>query len=256
MSVSDLTLVAVGIAVGAGGVLVAGATAAAIPLWFLSNYTIDTAVTPALLPRFRARPLAVSCMLGGSFLLIEATRYLGVPKLPYLNWVIGWLIFQVVGFAWRDGLFPTGRSMVATAVGLWCALVAMVTVGPWPVAMVHHPGLQNSPTNPPSIALLTFGLAYGATAIAAAPALNRWLQSNKRAWTVVVGASGVAMSVYLWHMTAALVSVLLLDAVGMIPATTTGSDAWWIAKVPFALLATLVLIGIVALVAPIEGQGH
>ena len=65
----------------------------------------------------------------------------------------------MAGFAWRDGLLPTGRAMGAVAAGLWTAAVAAVTLGPWPTAMVHFPGLENSPTHPPTIALLLFGAA-------------------------------------------------------------------------------------------------
>jgi hypothetical protein len=39
-----IVLLAVGAAVGAGGLVAMGAVGAAIPLWFLANYTIDTAL--------------------------------------------------------------------------------------------------------------------------------------------------------------------------------------------------------------------
>ena len=120
---------------------------AAIPLWFLANYTIDTAIAPYLLPRFRSHRGLVASLLGGTFIALEVARFAGVAVLPELNWVLGWLIFQVVGFAWRDGVLPTGRTLVAAAAALWATAVALVAFGPWPVAMVNFPGVEHSPTH-------------------------------------------------------------------------------------------------------------
>ena len=83
--------------------------------------------------------------------------------------------------------------------------MAAVHLGPWPSVMLHHGGLEHSPTHPPSTALLLFGLAYSFTAAAFAPAVDRFLARSTRAWQMTIAANGVAMSVYLWHMTAAVV---------------------------------------------------
>jgi len=55
-------LIAGGFAFGQGALIAVAATAAAIPLWFLANYTIDTAIAPYVLPRFRKHPVAVPAM--------------------------------------------------------------------------------------------------------------------------------------------------------------------------------------------------
>ena len=44
------------------------------------------------------------------FALAEAARFAGIPVVPQVNWVIGWLGFQVAGFAWQDGRLPDGTS--------------------------------------------------------------------------------------------------------------------------------------------------
>ena len=103
------------------------------------------------------------------FALGETARFAGIPLLPQLNWVIGWLGFQVAGFAWQDGRLPTGRRLTALAATFWALAVLAVTVGPWPAVMLHHGGLDHSPTHPPSTALILFGLAYSFTAAAMAP---------------------------------------------------------------------------------------
>ena len=242
-------LLAAGQLIGVRGLVGMGAVAAAIPLWFLANYTIDTFFAPYLLPRFRRQPALVAGGLLTVFASVEALRYASVPVITHLNWVVGWLLFQVAGFAWRDGLLPSGRRLVAVAGLLWCAALAAVTLGPWPVAMVHFPGLANSPTHPPSLALVLFGAAYSATAVAAAPAVTRFLAEHARAWGAVVAANAVSMLVYLWHMTAAIGAVVVFWGMGWLPTAAVGSAAWWFQKIPLMLAASVVLAGIVAIVA-------
>jgi len=245
-------VITAGFALGQGELVAVGATAAAIPLWFLANYTIDTAIAPYVLPLFRKHPIALPAVGVALFGLLEAARFAEVPYLPHLNWVLGWLLFQVAGFAWRDGMLATGKTMVATATGFWVAAITAVTVGPWPVSMVHFPGLENSPTHPPSLALMLFGAAYSCTAIAAAPAISNWLAERPKAWAAVVASNTVAMSVYLWHFTAAIAASAIFYVAGWLPTAAVGTVDWWIQKLPLMGVSTLILAAIVAKVMPIE----
>ena len=236
--------------------LAAGAVGAAIPLWFLANYTIDTAIAPYVLPRFRRAPALVAGTGVVLFGALEALRMADVDgplhHLPYANWVLGWLLFQVLGFAWRDQLLPTGRRLAAFAAVAWAAAIAAVTLGPWPAAMVHFPGLDNSPTHPPSLALMLFGTAYALTAVTVAPAISAFLGANKTAWAAVVAANSVALSVYLWHMTAAALAGGLLYGAGWLPTADIGTRLWWFEKTPLLVATTAVLVAIVAVVSKVE----
>lgn len=243
---------AVGTAVGRPSIVAIGAIGAAIPLWFLANYAIDTALAPFTFRWFRARPVAFVALLAGLFAGAEACRFAGVPWIPQLNWVIGWLGFQVAGFAWQAGLLPTGRRLVGLAAGCWVAAAAAVAFGPWPAVMLHHGGLDHSPTHPPTTALVLFGLAYSFTAAALAPTVDRWLARSTRAWTLTIAANAVAMSVYLWHMTAAVIVAAGAYALGLLPSAEPATAAWWLAKLPFLAVNLLVLVPIVRRVAPIE----
>jgi uncharacterized membrane protein YhaH (DUF805 family) len=248
-----LVAVAAGAATGQLGLVAMGVWAAAVPLWFLANYTIDTALAPFVLPRFRRNPAAVAAVIIGAFLCFELFRIAGVGLVAQANWVLGWLSFQVLGFAWRDGLLPTGRKLVALAAGFWVAALALVrSGGPWEVSMVNHPGMEHSPTNPPNLALLLFGAAYSLTAIALAPAVTRFLARRPRVWTGVVAANTVAMSVYLWHMTAAVIVTAAVHLTIGLPDVAVGSGSWWLWKVPMTLASVVVLVPIVAVVSKVE----
>jgi len=180
-------------------------------------------------------------------------RILDVPVITNVNWVIGWLGFQMLGMAWRDGMLPTGRTLIAVAAGAWAgALVLVLSNGPWSISMVHFPGMENSPTHPPTLSLWVFGLAYSLTAIAAAPAISDFLARNQIAWRAVIGANAIAMSVYLWHMTAAMIVIGAMHLTIGLPTAAVGTGAWFVAKVPLILASTVVLALIVRRVAPIE----
>ena len=248
-----LAVIAIAAIVGQAPLAIQGAAAAAIPLWFLANYTIDTALAPFVLPRFRRNPVGFGGAILGTFLALEAMRIADVPVLPQLNWVLGWLAFQMLGMAWRDGLIPTGRTLVALAATFWAAALATVlSGGPWHTSMVNFPGMENSPTAPPTLALMLFGTAYSLTAIHFAPRISDWLAERPKAWAGVIAANTVAMSVYLWHMTAAVIVMVATHMTIGLSDAAVGSAEWWILKVPTVLAGALVLVPIVALVSRIE----
>ncbi len=247
-----LVLLGIGTATGAGGIVAAGAVGAAIPLWFLANYTIDTAFAPTVFRALRANRSRTVALLLGAFAAIEVLHIAGVPLVEHLNWVLGWMLFQVGGFMWRDGLLPTGRRMLAWAAGLWSAAVCLVAFGPWPVTMIHVSGVPFSPTHPPSLALVVFGTAFSATAIAAAPAVTAFLTRSPGAWRAVVAGNAVSMSVYLWHFTAMVAASAVFYAFGWLPSAPIGSTDWWSQKVPVIALAIVLLLPIVAVVSRIE----
>ncbi len=246
----------VGAVTGTGALIGAGAVAAAIPLWFLANYTADIILAPHVLPWFRRSPLATAGVGLGLFTCFEGLHLFGpaaldpiglgwLTKAAHVNWIIGWFLFQVIGFAWRDGLVPTGRRLVATASGLWVVAIVAVAVGPWPVSMVHFPSLAFSPTHPPSLALLLFGAAQSATAITLAPRITAWLERQANAWKTVVVANSMAMSVYLWHMTAGVITLAVFDLTGLLSVSiftaAPGSITWFVAKAPFVLVSMMLL---------------
>lgn len=247
-----LAVVSLGTAAGAGGLAAKAAVGGAIPLWFLANYTIDIVLAPWLLPRFRRSPGRVATAAVALFAAIEVAHASGVPYVEHLNWVLGWLLFQILGFAWRDGRLGSARAMASVAAVSWAATIAAVRFGPWPVSMIHIAGMDRSPTHPPSTALVLYGLATSATAIAAAPRLSAWLARRPAAWRAVVAGNSMAMSVYLWHFTAAIVAGVVLWPAGLLPSATEGTAAWWAQKLPLIALAAVVTAAIVAVVSRVE----
>lgn len=251
-----LLLLGFGTVAGAGGLVAAGAVGAAIPLWFLANYTIDTALAPAMLTNLRRHRAATIAALITTFGVVELVHVVaGVPWIEHLNWVVGWLLFQMIGFLWADHALPTGRRLALVAGALWASAVVLVGWGPWPATMIHVSGVALSPTHPPSLALVVFGGAQTATAVALAPAITRLLERRRRLWAAVVAGNSISMSVYLWHFTAMVGASALMYSVGALPEAPIGSGSWWLQKLPSILLAFVLLIPVVALVSTTERRG-
>ena len=118
--------------------------------------------------------------------------------------------------------------------------------------MVNAPGLEHSPTNPPTLSLMVFGAAFSATAIALAPTISDMLTARPKAWMVVVASNSIAMSVYLWHMTAAVIFTGAVHLTVGLPSAAVGSAHWWMFKVPTILGSLVVLAPIVLLVSRVE----
>ena len=250
-----IVVLAAGTAAGVRNLAFIGASAAAIPLWFLANYTIDTAIAPVTLPLFRKHPLGFLAVIGGAFTVFEILGIVGVPVVHNVNWVIGWLTFQILGFAWKDGLLPSRRVVGLAAPLLWALTYAVVKIGPWRASMVADGGTEFLPTHPPSIALMLFGFAYCATAVFLAPSIDTWLAGSRRSFKAVAVLGSVGMSVYLWHFSAAVIAGVGLLFVDGLPTATVGTAEWWVQKTPLIGLSFVVLLVILRFVKRFEIEG-
>ena len=247
-----LALLTVGSVLGLGGLAAKAVGVAAIPLWFLANYVADTALAPTTLSAYRRHGARFVGALAVLFCIGEAARFPGIHYVPQINIVIGWLLFQVLGFAWKDGHLPTGGRLLRIGVGSWTVAGLLVAFGPWPLAMVSVPGARFANTWPPSLALMAYGLGLCSFAIAAAPSVDRFLAAHRRAWTAVIVANTMTMTSYLWHFTALAASALCLAQLHLLPTAPIGSGSWWLQKLPLMGLALVFLAGLIALLSPKE----
>jgi hypothetical protein len=106
---------------------------------------------------------------------------------------------------------------------------------------------------PPSLALLAIAAGQlGLILLLRGPA-ERVLRRS-RPWQLVIGVNLVVLTVFLWHLTAAILLIGLLDAIGTLPTPTVNSAAWWAWRVPWLLLLTAVLAVLVAIFGPVEAR--
>ncbi|NED03480.1 acyltransferase [Streptomyces sp. SID6648] len=214
------------------------------PLWFIGIYLAMVAFTPPLLRLHERYGWGAFAGLAGAAVAVDVLRFAaGVPYVEFLNFAFVWLAVHQLGFLRADGRVHPRRAALLAGGGLVTA-AALVALGPYPLSMVGMPGEKVSNMAPPTLALLAHGLwLVGAVELLRAPAAR--LLERPRVWRTVVAANGVAMTAFLWHLTAMFGvygALLALDVALPEPA----SAAWW-TQVPLRLaLAAALTAALVA----------
>jgi magnesium-transporting ATPase (P-type) len=145
----------------------------------------------------------------------------------------------------------SGRRLVLLAsVGLG-ALFLLTGAGGYPHSMVGGVGEARSNTFPPSLALVALGTWQFALALLVRPAIDRWLD-RPRAWAAVVAANGLAMTVFLWHLTALVIVAAVALPAGWMPQPAVGSSAWWAWRPVWIAVLAVALVPLVAVFARVE----
>jgi hypothetical protein len=218
------------------------------PLWFIGIYLAMVAFTPPLLRLHGRWGWGAFAALAAGAAAVDVLRFgAGVPYVEFLNFALVWLAVHQLGFLRADGLIR--RPALLAAAGLAGAGL-LVAVGPYPLSMVGMPGEKVSNMAPPTLALLCHGLwLVGAVELLKGPGAR--FTARARVWRAVVAANGIAMTAFLWHLTAMLGVYGALLALGVrLPEPSTA--AWW-AQVPLRLAAAAALTALlVALFRRVE----
>jgi hypothetical protein len=220
--------------------------AALVPVWFLAAYLAVVSLTPLTLrlwDRFGFASLLMAAALAA--LCDVAMIGLGIDWAGYLNYVLVWGTVHSLGYAWADGRIGGIRARLLTSIGGFVAAGLLVALGPYPVAMVgfHTTGINNS--HPPKITLVALALFQIGLLLALESRARRMLAKD-RYWVPTVLINGRIMTLYLWHLTAAVVvmwGATLLDGWGL--HLVPNSAEWWLTRpiwVAVLALATAPLV--------------
>ncbi|WP_228982984.1 acyltransferase [Streptomyces sp. DH12] len=225
------------------------------PLWFVGVYLAMVAFTPPLLRLHRRWGWGAFAALAAGAAAVDGLRFAGgVPFVGFLNFGLVWLAVHQLGFLSADGRLRGRRVPGALAGAGLAGAAALVALGPYPLSMVGMPGEAVSNMAPPSLALLCHGVwLVGAVELLRGPGTR--LAARARVWRAVVAANGVAMTAFLWHLTAMLGvygALLALD----VPLPEPATGAWW-AQLPPRLVAAAALTALlVALFRRAERPGR
>ncbi|PZG16664.1 acyltransferase [Micromonospora craterilacus] len=252
---------------------------ATIPLWFLSAYIAVVALTPVMYRLHRRFGLVVPLTLVVLVAIGDIGRLLGHGPLSGGNFLFGWLAIHQLGFAWydsyaaeknirsaagtgqRSGLrahrLPTGRptALLLLLVGLG-ALLLLTIPGPYPISMITVPGERLDNSSPPSLALLALAaVQLGLILLLRRPAQR--LLRRPRPWRAVIAVNAVVLTVFLWHLSAVVVLVGVLNTVHWLPPASVGTGTWWAWRVPWLVALAVILTVLVAIFGSIEARtGH
>jgi fucose 4-O-acetylase-like acetyltransferase len=248
-----MPLLVVWVVLGAAGtaahvepvLLRAGSQMALVPIWFLAVYTMAVVLVPftyAAWHRFGMGSfwaLALAAVLDDVLFFGADLRLLG-----WLNYGFVWLAVHQLGYAWREGWFAgTRRTLVWAATGL-LILVALVTIGPYPVSMVSVPGEDVSNTLPPKLPMLLIGVVQSGLLISIEAPMRRWLR-RITPWTATVLVNGMIMTIFLWHLTASTLLIGGAMVAGDIGLTAApGSPGWWLLRPVWLAVYLVALAGL------------
>ena len=110
------------------------------------------------------------------------------------------------------------------------ATAALVLWAGYPASMVGVNGAAISNLNPPTLAVVTFGIAQAGLALLLAGPLARWMR-RPLAWAAVATVNLSAMTLFLWHQTAFLAVTAAGLAIGRLPGLHTAPvGGLWVAE--------------------------
>lgn len=199
------------------------------PLWFLGLYLLVVAVAPAMLRLHRRFGPAVVLWLGLAAAAADiAGRLPGLDRVGQLNFLLVWLFAHQLGFLYADGTLAgwSRRAHAAMAGGGLAALVALTASGAWPPSMVGLPGDRVSNMSPPSLCMVALTVWLVGLAMLVRAQVTRWVE-RPRPWALVVTAGSALMALFLWHLTALVLAVLVLHPLGLTE-PAPGTPTWWL----------------------------
>ncbi|MGB0876091.1 MAG: hypothetical protein ACPGXI_03425, partial [Mycobacterium sp.] len=146
------------------------------------------------------------------------------------------------------------RQRVLVAVAGLAGLLGVTLLAGYPRSMVATVGAVESnilPTNAAIAALAVFQLGLLITVTPAAQRLLRW----QVLWKPVVVLNAVALTVFLWHMTAYLAVVWAYERTGA-TLLAEPDQAWWAQRWLWLLAPLVVLVALTAVFARVEAAAR
>ena len=223
------------------------------PLWFLGVYAVLVTLTPAVVAAHRRLGLVI---VAGAAVAVAASgalaRLTGERAVELAGAGLVWLAVWLLGVQWRAWR-RAGAVLLPGALATVGGLLGLVLLTGWlgyPRSMVATAGDATSNLHPTTPAVAVLALFQLGLVLLATPRLDRALR-RRRLWTAVLAVNGVAISLFVWHMTALLAVVLTVESLGMRLAAEPDATWWW--QRPLWVLApAAVLLPLLLLVAPAE----
>jgi hypothetical protein len=111
--------------------------------------------------------------------------------------------------------------------------------------MISVPDDPISNTNPPKVTLIALAIMQGGLLLAAQAPARRWL-TGRIAWTATVAVNGSIMTLFIWHLTATVLVVLVAYLAGGFGLRLEpGSSEWWLTRLPWLAANAIALIPLV-----------
>jgi fucose 4-O-acetylase-like acetyltransferase len=226
------------------------------PLWFLGVYLVVVALAPAMVRLHRRFRLWVPAALAAAAAAVDAVRLAaGVQQVGYLNLLLVWVLVQQLGFFYADGTLArlSRRALAGLAAAGLAGLVLLTGTGLYPPSMVGLPG-EASNMSPPTVCIVALAVWQLGLVMLLRARVSAWL-ARRGPWTAVIAVGSMAMTLYLWHLTAMVALYGLVLAVDG-PLPNPGTGAWWATRPLWLALLAAVLAPMALALSRFERPGR
>ena len=240
------------------------------PLWFLGVYLVVVTIAPATVWLHRRFGLWVPLAMALGAAAVDAVSFTtGVWGWRWLNVAFVLLFPHQLGHAYADGTlgrWPRRRFWTMVVGGL-AGLVVLTT--PWVFRLFGDarfrwfPGIGHYPKSllgtdveavsnayPPTVCFLLGGVWTLGAVLLLKPRLDRWLQ-RERPWRFTIVVNARIMTLFLWHMTAYLLVLLLLWPLGLGQAAGA-TTRWWLERPVWEVAPAAILLLLLAIFGRFE----
>ncbi len=247
-----------------------GATIPFGPLWFLGVYLVVVVIAPLTIRLHRRFGLWVPFAMAIGAVAVDLVAFSsGVRAWRWLNVAFVLLFPHQLGHAYADGTLARWprRRFWAMVLGGLSGLVALTT--PWLFRLLDDarfdwfPGIGHYPKSllgtdveavsnayPPTVCFLLGGVWTLGAVLLLKPRLDRWLERD-RPWRFTIVVNARIMTLFLWHMTAFLLALLLLWPLGF-GQEQDSTLRWWLERPLWFMAPGLILLGLISIFGRFE----
>ncbi len=247
-----------------------GATIPFGPLWFLGVYLVVVVIAPLTIRLHRRFGLWVPLAMATGAVVVDLVAFSsGIREWRWLNVAFVLLFPHQLGHAYADGTLARWprRRFWAMVVGGLAGLVTLTT--PWLFRLLGDarfdwfPGIGHYPRSllgtdveavsnayPPTVCFLLGGVWTLGAVLLLKPRLDGWLQRD-RPWRSTIVVNARIMTLFLWHMTAFLLALLLLWPLGF-GQEQDSTLRWWLERPLWFVAPGVILLGLISIFGRFE----
>ena len=247
-----------------------GATVPFGPLWFLAMYTAVVVLSPLMIRLHERFGVAVPVVMVVGAIAADAVGFITpFEEARWANVAFVWLLPHQLGFFYADDRIQrlSRRTLALIAAGGLAALLLLTNpifgeagqrwfpgIGHYPKSLLGTDVEPISNAYPPTICLVAMGFWSIGIAMLLREPLTRWLR-RARPWKAVILVNSVIMTLFLWHMTAFLLAILVLWPLGLGQQGDT-TAVWWLERPLWIAVSGAFLVTLVAAFGRFErGRG-
>jgi fucose 4-O-acetylase-like acetyltransferase len=253
------------------GVRPPGATIPFGPLWFLGVYLVVVAISPLTIALHRRFGLWVPAVMAVGAIVVDVLAFgFGYQGLRWANVAFVLLLPHQLGHFYGDGsmLRWPKWTFAAMAAGGLCVLLLLTnpplfqwlggnkrfewfpTIGYYPKSLLGTDVEPISNAYPPTVPFMAMAFWSIGVVMLLRDRLSRWLQQH-RPWKATIAVNGVIMTLFLWHMTAYLLAILVLWPFGL-GHQHVGNARWWLERPVWIIVPGLILLVLIRVFGPFE----